>query len=124
MIARALGLAAAVQPLGQVRRASKGILHTKVSCIQTYIAYNFFGPIPNFLYRDAQEMIIYHIYYSLGAWVVWKINKTPVDAHLRARPSRGAKKAQRLRNFPKNAPMGGFLGKHISPNRVFPKFKH
>ena len=33
----------------------------------TYIVHNsvFFGPIPNFLYRDAQEMIIYQISYFL-----------------------------------------------------------
>ena len=30
IVARALGLAAAVQPLGRVRRASKGILHTSL----------------------------------------------------------------------------------------------
>ena len=47
IVARELGLAA-VQPLGRVRRASKGILHTsvaraKVSCIQSSCMIHIFS---------------------------------------------------------------------------------
>ena len=66
IVARALGLAAAVQPLGRVRRASKGILHTNINHGQFYPIFGFWLKYQPFLVykRLNNEDITYLLLHS------------------------------------------------------------
>ena len=60
-----------------------------------------------FLYRDAQEMIIYQIGYVLGGLGAL-LNPSSSDAYIRARPSRESRRDSEI--SPKVPPMGGAFG--------------
>ena len=93
------------------------IMRSKLGCVtiygHTFIAYNsvIFGPIPKKIIQgySGDDYLPDLLGYFLGGLGV-QLNSAPGDAYLRARPSRKARKSQRLRNFTKSSPYGwGFL---------------